>query len=107
MNRFPRRADAFEHERHAARRGFRSALVVLRLRPKTSHNGSACSQHRYRNFAHVEFYILDFRVRTLTVLSHLVPALRDGAVVVEQTQTPIVPVSSHNAIDVRVTDPIE
>ena len=47
MDRFPRRADALEHEGHPSRHAFRCSFVILRLRPKTGNSRSIPSKHRH------------------------------------------------------------
>ena len=83
---FPFQADAFEHERHASRRGIWFLVEDLRLRPNTTHDRAIATQHRHVTIANVEFDVFTLRERTLAVLSQLIPAPGDRAIVIEKNQ---------------------
>jgi hypothetical protein len=103
----PRRTESLEHERHATGSSFRSAFVSLRLSPLASNDSAISAEHRYRDVADVKLHVFNFRIRSLAVLPHLVPAPGDGAIVIEEIQTRRVPVTAHHLVDIRVLDSIE
>src|ERR1051326_2710752 len=107
MNCFPRVADSFEHECHSSSGSFGIAIVTLRLCPLTSHDCPIASEHRHRHITHVKFHVFDFRIRTLAVLTNLIPTLRYRTVVVKQREARRVPIDVRHRINIGVSDAVE
>ena len=95
MDGSPFRADPFEHERHASRRGIWFLVEGLRLRPNATHDRAPGSQHRQVTIANVELDVFSLRERTLAVLFELIPSLGHAAVVIEKNQLRRIPIAAH------------
>ena len=107
MDRFPALCEPLEDQRHAAGGRFRSAFVVLRLRPLASNQRTVPSHHVNRLVTHDQLHVLDLRIRAFPVLTYLLPASCHRPVVVEEIEPWIVPVNTGDSFNVRVTDAVE
>src|SRR6266850_3342048 len=59
------------------------------------------------HLAHVELHVLEIGIRSLAVLTQLVPTSRDAAIIIEQYQLPRVPVRARDLTNVRVANAVQ
>src|SRR5205085_6369591 len=106
-NGFPRVAYALEDERHATRSGLGLTISGLRLRPETGDKRAVAPQHSHAQIAHVQFNVMNVRIRTCAIGAHGLPSARDRAVVVKKYQLRRVPVSVRHRVDITMTNAFE
>src|SRR5262249_10346939 len=96
MEELPVLSDLLKHECHSAGRIFELAVILLRLFPFACRVGSGRSEHFYSHARHIKCDVLYLFITFRPLVLHSLPALCNGAVVVEKQDAVALVVRAHH-----------